>query len=47
MGICCMSQGTHTGALYQLIGVGWGERWEVGSRGRGRTVHLCLIHVDV
>ena len=35
MGICCMSQGTHTGALYQLIGVGWGERWEVGSRGRG------------
>ena len=42
-----MAQETHTGALYQPRGVGWGERWEVGSRGRGHTVHLCLIHVDV
>ena len=35
MGICCMTQGTQTGALYQPRGVGWGERWEGGSRGRG------------
>ena len=26
MGICCMSQETQTGALYQPIGVGWGGR---------------------
>ena len=24
-----------TGALYQPRGVGWGERWEGGSKGRG------------
>ena len=30
-----MTQGTQTGALYQPRGVGWGERWEGGSRGRG------------
>ena len=24
MGICCMSQETQTGALYQPRGVGWG-----------------------
>jgi len=24
-----------TGALYQPRGVGWGGRWERGSRGRG------------
>ena len=35
MGICCMSQGTQTRALYQPRGVGWGGRWEGGSRGRG------------
>ena len=34
MGICCMSQGTQTGALYQPRGVGWG-RWKGGSRRRG------------
>ena len=28
MGICCMSQGTQTGALYQPGGVEWG-----GSKG--------------
>ena len=44
MGIYCMSQGTQTGALYQPRGVGWGERREGGSRGKG---HLWLIHVDV
>ena len=26
MGICCMSQETQTGALYQPRGVGWGGR---------------------
>ena len=33
MGICCMSQGTQTRALYQPKGVEWGERWEGGSKG--------------
>ena len=35
MGICCMAQETQTGALYQSRGVGWGERLEGGSKGRG------------
>ena len=35
MGICCMSQGIQTAALYQPSGVGLGERWERVSRGRG------------
>ena len=35
MGICCMSHETQTGALYQPREVGWGGRWEGGSRGRG------------
>ena len=30
-----MTQGTKTRALWQLRGVGWGGRWEGGSRGRG------------
>ena len=30
-----MAQETQTGALYQHRGVGWGERWEGVSRGRG------------
>ena len=33
--ICCMSQGTQTGALYQPRGVGWGGRWEGDSKGKG------------
>ena len=37
MVICCMSQGTQTGALYQPRGVGWGGKWEGGSRGRGHV----------
>ena len=32
MGICCMTQGTQTGALYQPRGVEGGGRWEGGSR---------------
>ena len=35
VGICCMTQGTQTRALGQPRGVGWGKRWERGSRGRG------------
>ena len=34
-GICSMAQETETGALYQPRGVGWGGRWEGGSKGRG------------
>ena len=30
-----MSQETQTGALFQPRGVGWGGRWEGGSKGRG------------
>ena len=33
MGICCVAQETQKGALYQPSGVGWGGRWEGGSRG--------------
>ena len=35
MGICCMAQETQTGALYQPRRMGWGRRWEGGSKGRG------------
>ena len=35
MGIYCMAQETQTGALYQSRGVGWGGRWEGGSKVRG------------
>ena len=35
MGICCMSQGTQTGAQDQPREVGWEGRWEGGSRVRG------------
>ena len=35
LGICCMAQETQTGALYQPRRVGWGGRWEGGSKGRG------------
>ena len=30
-----MGQETQTGALYHPRGMGWGERWEGGSKGRG------------
>ena len=33
-----MAQETQTGALYQPRGVGWGGRWEGGSKGRG---YMC------
>ena len=38
MGICCMDQETQTEALYPPIGVGWGEKWEGGSKGTG---YIC------
>ena len=46
MGICCISQGTQTGDLCQLRGVGLGARWEEGSRVSGH-MYIWLIHVDV
>ena len=30
-----MAQETQTGALYQHRGLGWGRKWEGGSKGRG------------
>ena len=35
MGICCVTQETQTAPLYQPRAVGWGGRWEGGSKGRG------------
>ena len=35
MEICCMTQGSQTGALRQPRGVGWSGRWEGASRGTG------------
>ena len=35
MGIFRMTQGIQTGALYQPREVGWGEKGEGGSNGRG------------
>ena len=35
MGICYMTQGTQTGAVYQPRVGGWDGRWEEGSRGSG------------
>ena len=29
-----MRQATQTGALHQPRGIGWGEKWETGSKGR-------------
>ena len=34
MGICSMAQETQTGVLIQPRGIGWGEIWEGGSKGR-------------
>ena len=42
-----MAQETQTEDLCQPRGVGWGGRWEGGSKGRGYYVYLWLIHVDV
>ena len=44
MEICCMTQGTQPGALWQPREVGRGGRWEGGS---GEGAYVYLIHVDV
>ena len=43
-----MSQETQTGALYQPRGMGWGGRWEGGSKGRGYmyTYGLFMLRFD-
>ena len=43
-----MAQETQTGALYQSRGVGWGGRWEGGSKGRGYmyTYGLFMLRSD-
>ena len=46
VGICCGTQGTQTGALWQQRG---GMGWKVGGRFKtvGTHVYVWLIHVDV
>ena len=48
MGLRCMTQETQTGALYQPRGMGWGGRWEGGSKGRGYmyTYGLFMLRFD-
>ena len=48
MGICCMTQGTPAGPLWQSRRVGWGGRWEGGfwGRGHGCTSGCCLLMYD-
>ena len=48
MVICCVSQETQTRALYQPRGVGWVERWEGVSKGRGYkyTYGLFMVRFD-
>ena len=48
MGICSMAQETQTGALCQSRGVGWGRRWEGGSKGRGEmyTYDWFMLRFD-
>ena len=42
-----MTQEIQTGALYQPRRVGWGGRWDGGSKGRGYMLYLSLSHVEV
>ena len=42
MGICCVTQETQTGALYQRRGVGWGERWEGVKKRKKKIVKLIV-----
>ena len=48
MEICCMTQGTQTGALYQPRGVGWRLRSEgvSGGKGHGCTYGWFLLMFD-
>ena len=41
-GICCMAHEIQTQALYQPRGVGWGRRWEGGSKGGD----ICIPMAD-
>ena len=38
-----MAQETQTGAVHQPKGVGWGGRWEGGSKGRGYMYTYVLL----
>ena len=42
MGICHMAKKTQTGALYQPRRMGWGRRWEGGSKGED----ICIPMAD-
>ena len=42
MGICCMTQGTQTGALWQSRRMRWGGRWKGGSGGREHGWFLLM-----
>ena len=42
-----MAQETQTGALYQYRGVGWGVRWERGSRERGYIYTYIHIYIYI
>ena len=48
MGICCITQGTQTGALYQPRGVEWGGKRERGSREREVQMGggICISMAD-
>ena len=48
MGICCKAQETQTETLYQPRGVGWGGKWEGGSKGREvqKGVGICIPVAD-
>ena len=39
-----MAQETQTEALYQPRGVGWGGRWERGSK--GGDMYICIPMAD-
>ena len=41
MGICCMTQGMPTGALWQSRRVGWGGGWWGSWGGRGHGVPMA------
>ena len=43
MGICCRAQENKKGALYQPRWMGWGGRWEEGSKGGG---DICIPMAD-
>ena len=34
----------NSNGFYQFRGVGWGRRWEGGSKGKG---YMCEVHVEV